>query len=114
MGTYTGIVQKGQRRGHELGYPTVNIPLVDTALSGVYAGRVSIKDEAPYMAAIFADPARGVLEAHVLDFSNDLYGLEVTIEPLEKIRDSAAFDDDETLRRAIKSDIARIRDYFKN
>lgn len=113
MQSFTGIVQKGARRGASLGFPTINIPLTDDSLSGIYAARVSIKDgEAPYMAAAYVDKKRGLLEAHLLDFSNDLYGMEVQIALHEKIRADERFADDAALRIAISEDIAKVREYF--
>ena len=111
---YRGIVKKGEGRGRSLGYPTVNIPLTDDSISGIYAARIKVKDdEAPYIAAAFADPARGLLEAFILDFNDDLYGCEIEIELLHKIRDAKKFDDDAALRAAIADDIKNIRAYFK-
>jgi FAD synthase len=112
MKTYTGIVQRGKKRGHELGYPTINIPLADKETSGVYAARVFLKDEAPYIAAVFADSERGVLEAHLLDFSDDLYGLEVKIELHKKLRESGTFENDDGLKQAIAEDVKAVREYF--
>jgi riboflavin kinase/FMN adenylyltransferase len=109
---YEGIVQEGKRRGRALGYPTINIPLADPSLSGVYAARVTIAGEAPYPAAVFADPSRGVLEAYLLDFSDELYGTAVTIELHKKLRESKTFSDDETLRAAIAEDVQAVREYF--
>lgn len=84
-------------------------------MSGIYAARAYVKEgEAPYMAAVFADPTRKILEAHLLDFSNDLYGKTVTIELHKKIREGNMFPDDASLRAAIGKDIAKVREYFKN
>lgn len=102
-----GRVVAGDRRGTTLGYPTANIPL-PAGLAGVYAGIVTVPD-AEHAAALFADPARGILEAHLLDFSGDLYGSDIEIEVLEKIRDGAAFATDEELRRAIAADVVAVR-----
>lgn len=114
MRVYKGVVQKGSQKGRALGYPTVNIPLADASIDGVYAARVLVAGEAPYLAAAFADQARRVLEAHLLDFSDDLYGMPVTIELSEKLRDSHVYEDDARLRAAIAEDIAKVREYFKN
>ena len=110
---YIGIVQKGTKRAASLGFPTVNIPLLDGDVSGVYAARVTVSGE-EYFAAAFADQKRKVLEAHVLDFSGELYGKEITIELCKKIRDNMEFPDDTTLRAAIEGDIVIVRAYFKN
>ena len=114
MQKFTGIVQKGSKRGRRLGYPTINIVLTDTEVSGVYAARVRIKkDDAPYVAAVFADPNRKILEAHVLNFSDDLYGLSVTIELHEKIRDKRDFVSDDELKKVIAEDILNVKRCFE-
>jgi riboflavin kinase / FMN adenylyltransferase len=108
--TFTGIVQKGVRRGTELGYPTANIPLRDT-VTGVYAATIKIGEE-EFEAATFADPRRAVLEAYILDFDKDIYGYNVTIRLLKKIRNSKSFDNDKMLRAAIARDIKHVREFF--
>ena len=120
---YRGIVERGAKRAEELGFPTMNIPLVDSRVSGIYAARVRVP-KMTYMAAAFADPTRKLLEAHLLDFpaqggsslekSGTLYGTEITIELCKKIRDSRRFTDDKSLREAIADDVAKVREYFKN
>ena len=109
---FTGIVQKGIGRGKALGFPTANIPLEDTAVSGIFAALVLV-DGKEYQAAAFADQKRDVLEAHLLDAGLDLYGKEISIEFLHKIRESRVFTDDAELRVTIAGDIAAVREYFK-
>ncbi|HWP60993.1 MAG TPA: riboflavin kinase [Candidatus Paceibacterota bacterium] len=107
---FRGVVQRGQGRGRALGYPTANVPLQDQTISGIFAGRVSIaKDEAPYLAAVFADPSRQLLEAYLLDFDDDLYGTEISVTLIEKIRDAEKYTDDTALRAAIAGDVALVR-----
>ncbi len=103
-GIYVGTVQQGARRAVALGFPTVNISLTDNLVSGIYAARLKVKpDESSYMAAVYADQKRKVLEAHILDFTDDLYGCEIEINLLHKIRDSKRFENDAALRAAISS-----------
>ena len=104
----TGIVQEGARRGAQLGFPTANIPAHDPEMSGIYAGRVTVSEHS-YDAVLYADKARGLLEAHLLDFAGDLYGEMISVEIGEKLRERADFVDDATLRAAIASDIAQVR-----
>ena len=108
---YSGIVQKGHQLGEEFGFPTVNISLADTEVSGVYAAKVKIGEE-EYEAVAFADQVRKVLEAHILDFSADIYGWNVKIELLKKIRDRKKFSDTGELRKTITEDIVKVRAYF--
>ena len=125
MNFHSGVVIRGKGRAGALGYPTVNIPLEDHGISGIYSALVKIGDGVnpaepdarpegfrEYIAAVFVDPKRKLLEAHLLDYSGELYGIEVAIELCEKIRGSEKFDDDEDLRLAIKKDISKVRDYF--
>lgn len=107
---YSGIVARGEGRAAKLGFPTVNIPLAKT-ISGIYAADVKAGDIV-YRAAAFADPARGILEAHLLDFEDDLYGKQVTITLHEKIRDSKAFENDEELAKMVAEDVIKVRFYF--
>jgi len=108
---YTGIVKRGSKRARVLGYPTANIH-TDESLSGVFVARVSAKGNV-YPGAAFADPARALLETYLFDFSGDLYGEEVVIEILEKIRESERFPDDTQLKAAIEADVRAAREYFK-
>lgn len=82
-------------------------------LSGIYAARVLIEGK-EYGAAAFADHERKMLEAHIPDFSGDLYGKEITIQLLKKIRDSRKFENDDARRAAISDDMARVRTYFSS
>ena len=111
MQRYTGVVQAGMKRGLALGFPTANIPVDDSTISGIYVARVMYQ-KVNYDAAVYVDQARGVLEAHLLDFKGDLYGATITVGLLEKIREGAHFTDDTTLKAAIADDIACVREYF--
>ena len=93
-----------------LGFPTVNIPLVDTSVAVIYAACVTIRGRA-HSAATYVDQTRKVLEAHLLDFSDDIVGEEIIVELREKIRDDARFIDDAKLIAAVQDDIRRVREY---
>lgn len=110
--TYEGMVEKGKGTGKKLGYPTVNIRLTDPEPSGIYAAIVRVEGKA-YPAAGFADQARALLEAHILDFEGDLYGKTVTIELRHKIRDRALFTEAKALEAAIAADVSTIRTWFE-
>ena len=111
---YRGIVQKGERRGTALGFPTANIPFAGDSLSGIYIGRTKLRGR-EYNSAVFIDQRRKILEAHFLDFPlEDLYGEEIEVELLEKIREHESFTYDEQLRVRIAGDIEKVRIYFAN
>lgn len=114
MQVITGEVVKGAQQGRALGYPTANIECSARDLGGVYAARVVLHDEASYQAAVFFDAKRHILEAHLLDFNDDLYGEEIEVTLLHKIRESEVLSDTKMLKTRIGQDVAKVREYFKN
>lgn len=112
MRSYVGIVVNGFKRATALGFPTLNIPLDDSELSGIYAGTV-VFDETAHNAALYADQERKILEAHLLNFDGAFEGGEITITPLKKIRDKETFASFEQLQAAIANDIIKIRRFFE-
>lgn len=108
---FSGVVQKGSQRAGTLGFPTINIPLADASISGIYAGTVHDGDR-EYTAALFADPERGVLEAYLLDFDEDLYGKEVSMTLAKKLREAESFSDDSHLSEMIAKDVEEVRRFF--
>ncbi|MFC9664015.1 riboflavin kinase [Nocardia sp. NPDC127606] len=116
-----GKVQHGDRRGRELGFPTANIHDPDAVrLDGVYAGilHVGPTDDGPsYVAAVsvghrptfYGANALRLLEAHLLDFSGDLYGRRVRIELHSRLRPQRKYVDDLTLVRQLRLDVEATR-----
>lgn len=105
---YTGKVIGGSRRANALGFPTANIAYDDKTAHGVYAASVELEGR-DYQSVAFADPGRGVLEAHLFDFSGDLYGKEIIVTLIQKLRDSEKFENDEDLKAAMVADAERAR-----
>lgn len=112
---FEGRPQPGAARGRQLGYPTANLDAAGLLLSdGVYAGWVEVEgglhDAVINVgtAPTFGGGERRV-EAHLLDYRGDLYGLEVTVWFLERLREERRFPDAEALRTQIGTDVARAR-----
>jgi riboflavin kinase / FMN adenylyltransferase len=113
-----GEVVGGDRRGRTLGYPTANLVPDDAMVCpghGVYACRATVagvEDVAEWPAATsvgvrptFAT-GRGVLvEAHLIGFEGDLYGRELTLEFLERLRGERAFPSSEALVEQMARDV---------
>jgi FAD synthase len=106
--TYVGTVTDGTGRATRLGFPTLNIPLTDGSISGIYAGTVRVGTES-YVAAVYADQRRKVLEAHLIDFPGGAISGAITIQLGQKIRDDKMFDTDEALQLAIADDIEQVK-----
>jgi riboflavin kinase/FMN adenylyltransferase len=122
--TVRGRVVPGDRRGRTLGFPTANLEPENEVLpgAGVYAGRLRLLDD--------GDPPRGTLlaavtnvgtrptfraggealaEAHLLDFTGDLYGRRVELSFLASLRPERRFPSAEALRAQIASDVDEAR-----
>jgi riboflavin kinase/FMN adenylyltransferase len=94
-----GRVVRGEQLGRDLGFPTANLRLGRTRspLGGIFAVRVHgvTPGAAPGVASLGTRPTVGgtvpVLEAHVFDFAGDLYGCEIEVEFVAKLRDEECF-----------------------
>ena len=112
-----GIVQRGDARGRELGYPTANLTLGDYQRPkyGIYAVRVTLEDgsEHPGVASLGVrptfDPPRELLEAHLFDVDRDLYGERIEVALHAFIREEKKFDRVDDLIAEMRSDEAEAR-----
>ena len=115
--TITGTVVHGHGRGGPLGFPTANLQMPEETLAprdGIYACWVEI-DGSRYMAAAsigerptFPGAGRSV-EAFVMDFDGDLYGRELRLELVRRLRDEEKFDSIEQLRLQVDRDVEATR-----
>lgn len=112
-----GEVVRGAGRGRTLGFPTANVkthrPLPLPA--GVYACRAFLgPDRYPAVINVGVRPTFGetelLVEAHLLDFSGDLYGRRLRLAFLRRLREERKFPDVEALRRQIALDVAAARE----
>jgi riboflavin kinase/FMN adenylyltransferase len=110
-----GIVERGDERGRTLGFPTANL-VPEEALAcpghGVYA---CVANGHPAAISIGVRPTfrtgRGeLIEAYLLDFEGDLYGSELCIEFLERLRGERRFDSAERLIQQMHDDVERTRE----
>ena len=109
----SGDIVAGAGRGRSLGFATANVAAERPLLTppGVYACHFTV-GEVAHGAVVNAGvrPTFGekvfTIEAHVLDFSGDLYDLPVAIALVVRIRDEQKFPDVEALRHQISADVA--------
>jgi len=112
-----GVVQRGDQRGRELGYPTANIAMGDYQRPkyGIYAVRVMLDDgsEHPGVASLgvrpMFDPPQELLEAYIFGFEGDLYGRTIEVALHGYIREERRFDGVEALVDAMREDEATAR-----
>lgn len=111
-----GPVVSGNRRGRLLGFPTANIDALEELLprDGVYAGRVWRGERChDAVASVGVKPTFGeealAVEAHVLDFDDDLYGETVALDLVAWLRPQERFDSVDALIRQMHDDVAEAR-----
>ena len=116
-----GRVVQGRRLGVQLGFPTANLALDRhrSALSGVYAVEVKGLGNRcrPGVANVGIRPTAGtqikaILEVHILDFDEDIYGRRIEVLFRQKIREEKRFASLEVLRGRIQQDVRRCREMF--
>jgi len=118
-----GPVVKGDGRGRELGFPTANIAVgLDHALPayGIYVSRVYVR-EAAYEACTsigvrptFGTAEQPTVEAFILDFDGGVYGEELRIDLLERLRGEERFENADELIAQMHKDVDQTRDYFRS
>ena len=117
--TVRGRVVRGDERGRALGFPTANVPVADGVAApadGVYAGRLRVPGAGEALPAAisvgtnptFAGERERRVEAHVPGRDDlELYGLEVEVEFVARLRGMVRFDGVDDLVAAMHDDVAR-------
>jgi riboflavin kinase / FMN adenylyltransferase len=119
-----GEVVHGDQRGRELGFPTANlIPEESLACPGhgVYACLSNDDSGRPRPAAVsigvrptFQTGRGELIEAYILDFDGDLYGRELRLDFLQRLRGERRFESAEALIEQMHSDVASTREIVQN
>ncbi len=114
-----GRVVYGRQLGRQLGVPTANIRLqrYRAALEGVFAVTViGLDRQYEGIANIGVRPTvdgkEPLLEVHIFDFDEDIYGRLLTVTFLKKVRDERTFDGLDSLKTQIEQDISETREWF--
>lgn len=113
----SGRVIRGRQLGREFGYPTANIRLVTSPspIMGVFAVRTRWLDHGWHdgVANLGTRPAVGgegfLLEVHLFDFNNCLYGQRLEVEFVKKLRDETHFEDIDDLVVQMREDERQAR-----
>ena len=113
----TGVVEAGAKRGRTIGFPTANVGGIPTLIpkDGVYAVTATVDGQTWKAAAnvgpapTFGEDTRKV-EVHLIDFSGDLYGKELRVAFVRRLRDTRPFAGVAELVEQLKKDVASARD----
>ena len=111
--TYTSQVMHGDKRGRKLGFPTANLEIDDRHSmlpNGVYVVRVKVFDKIFNGIANIGDNptfkvAKRRLEVFIDDFSGDIYGENISVSFIEKIRDEKTFASVDELKTQLRADL---------
>ncbi|ALV23551.1 hypothetical protein ASO20_02735 [Mycoplasma sp. (ex Biomphalaria glabrata)] len=114
-----GKVVKGKQLGRKLGFPTANLSFKDEYMIpkvGIYAGYAWVKGK-KYKAAIsigytptIDTRKTPIVEAHLLDFSHNIYNFNLKLEFVKWIRAEQKFNSLQELKSAISIDVEKIRE----
>jgi riboflavin kinase/FMN adenylyltransferase len=118
----SGEVLPGDSRGKDLGFPTANLRPPDRKVipgNGIYACWAEIGDDRVAAAVnVGTRPTFGgdelLIEAHLLDFDQDLYGATLTLEYVERLRAEVEFDSADALVKAIAEDVEQVRQLLQS
>ena len=114
-----GIVVQGAKRGRTLGFPTANLKLREDnkliPMNGVYLVRVNLESENKYFYGVaniglrptFNNVHEPITEVFILDFDKDIYGMNIKVEFINRLRDEKKFSSKEELKNNIKLDVAK-------
>ena len=115
-----GIVVEGDKRGRLIGFPTANLGLDQRwaiPADGVYVAWTHVAGAKRQSAVNIGfrptfDATQRTIESHIIDFSGDLYGQEIAVEFLHRLRGEEKFSGIDAIREAIGRDVQAAREYF--
>ncbi|OGP56452.1 MAG: riboflavin biosynthesis protein RibF, partial [Deltaproteobacteria bacterium RBG_13_52_11] len=116
-----GKVIHGHARGKGLGFPTANLEITQDLYpkDGVYAASVTVDGKAYHAVASIGtnptfDDAKFAVEAFIFDYQGDLYGKELQVALIDRIRDEQTFPSADALARQIEGDIKKAKEILDN
>ena len=115
-----GVIETGSGRGRGHGIPTANLQTKNELLppDGVYATTVTI--DSRLLGSVtnighrptFGNDGPRVVETHIFDFDADLYGKDIRLAFVQRLREERTFDDADALRQQIDTDCANAKKLF--
>ena len=118
-----GTVVDGVQKGRKLGFPTANIAVNDprklVPAPGVYAVNTRMKTEVLLRHAMMNIGRRPTfghndlsLEVHILDYSGNLYGQQLAVGFIRRLREERRFDSEQELAAQLRQDARQVREVF--
>ncbi len=106
----SGKVIHGEKRGRRLGYPTANIEIYKSyPINGIFLVNILFEDKKLFGLASWGNKPTfsgidHVLEVNILDFESDIYGKQLKVIFIDKIRDQIKFDNQDELIKQMNED----------
>lgn len=119
--TFTGLVVTGNQLGRTIGFRTANIgvPTIDPQLYGIYTTTVRLTDGrvCSGVSNLGIKPTVGskypLLESHIFDFDEDIYGQTITVTLHAKLRPEKRFESIDALKAQLNLDIQTARNMMR-
>lgn len=122
--TITGTIVHGKQLGRTIGFPTANIrpesETMNLGANGVYIALIRVEGYQNAMPCMVnqgkhptAPEGAPTIEAHILDFDDDIYDLRAELTPLKFIRDERKFESLDALKAQLHADLDTTRKYFE-
>ena len=119
----SGTIVHGKQLGRTIGFPTANLqpddPGAVTAANGVYVARITVEGYPESMPCMLnqgshptAPEGAPTIEAHILDFADDIYDRRAEVEYLHFLRPERKFPSLNALKDQLKADLESTRAYF--
>ena len=116
----SGTVMDGHKRGKDLGFPTANIGVPArraVPADGIYVTRAHLGERLLESVTNVGDnptfnDAERMIETHILDFDEDIYGQTMSVEFLERLRGEETFTTIDALVEQMNKDVQQTRDFF--
>ncbi|MCQ2814681.1 MAG: bifunctional riboflavin kinase/FAD synthetase [Bacilli bacterium] len=110
----SGLIVHGNSNGTTIGFPTANLELADPYVmpkDGVYIGYAYIMGEKKKaLICVSTHPSimelkKPIIEVHIINFNENIYGKEISIDFIDKIRDIVKFDNLDKLKEQLNKDL---------
>ena len=119
--TYVSEVVHGDKRGRKLGFPTANLEIADNRAmlpNGAYIVLVKVRGKILSGIANIGDNptfkvAKRRLEIFIDDFNAEIYGEEISVSFIEKLRDEKTFSSVDELKKQLRDDLSTMRNFLR-
>lgn len=114
----SGVVIRGKNRGKALGFPTANFNINKSTPPGTYISTTKVGD-IDYPSVTFVgtvdtfDEQDYMGESYILDFDKNIYGENISVSFIKKLRENQKFDSEKQLIEQMKIDEVEARAFFR-